>query len=107
MQIKVENIHKFKDATNDEINKAFNKIEGIARKASNHLTQKVLIVVWFGGHGGMFDGSTTTQIVTNDADETKRRFDFEQKLANISSLNNTYVVAFIDCCRNQVGSNYL
>ena len=34
MQIKEENIQKFKDATYDEIYKAFNIIEAIARKAS-------------------------------------------------------------------------
>ena len=76
----------------------------IARVASTNERDKVLFVVWFGGHGGMFDGSTTTQVLTNDPDETKRLFHFEQKLANLSSFKNTYVIAFIDCCRNQVKS---
>ena len=102
MQIPEGNIQKFKDATYDEINKAFNKIEGIARVASTHPTQKVLFVVWYGGHGEMFDGSATTQVLTNDSEETKKRFPFEQKLADISFLNNTYFIAFMDCCRNQV-----
>ncbi len=54
----------------------------------------------------MFDGSATTQIVTNDSDETKRRFSFELRLAKIASFNNTYVIAFMDCCRNQVKNYY-
>ena len=92
MQIMKGNIHKFKDATYDEINKAFKKIEGIARVASIHPTQKVLFVVWYGGHVEMFDGSATTQVLTNDPDETKKRFPFEQKLADISFLNNTFIL---------------
>ena len=92
MQIMEGNIHKFKDATYDEINKAFKKIEGIARVASIHPTQKVLFVVWYGGHVEMFDGSATTQVLTNDPDETKKRFPFEQKLADISFLNNTFIL---------------
>jgi hypothetical protein len=50
----------------------------------------------------MFDGSATTQVLTNDPDETKRRFSFELELAKIASSDNTYVIAFMDCCRNQV-----
>jgi len=44
-------------------------------------TQNVLFVVWYGGHGEMFDGSTTAQVIIDDPDATKRRYPFEQKLA--------------------------
>ena len=106
MQIMEGNIYKFIDATHDEIKKAFIKIEKIATLAKTKTpAQKVLFVVWYGGHGEMFDGSATTQVLTNDLDETKKRFPFEQKLADISFLNNTYFIAFMDCCRKQV-KNY-
>ncbi len=62
----------------------------------------MLFVVWYGGHGEIFDGSAATQVLTNDSDETKRRFPFEIELAKIASKDNTYVIAFMDCCRNQV-----
>jgi hypothetical protein len=48
----------------------------------------------------MFDSSTTTQVLTNDPDATKRRYPFEQKLAKIAFFNNTYVISFMDNCRN-------
>ena len=63
-------------------------------------TKEVLFVVWYGGHGDIFDGSATTQVLTNDADATKRRYPFEQKLAEIASFKNTYIIAFMDNCRN-------
>ncbi len=69
-------------------------------------SQNVLFVFWYGGHGEIFDGSAATQVLTNDADETKRRYPFEQKLADLSFLNNTYVIAFMDCCRNGVKNYY-
>ena len=103
MQIMEGNIYKFIDKTYDEIKKAFKEMQEIAIISKTKTpTQKVLFVVWYGGHGEIFDGSATTQVLTNDLDETKKRFPFEQKLADISFLSNTYVVAFIDCCRNQV-----
>ena len=43
--------------------------------------------------------SGTTQVVTNDPDKTKRRFCFEQELANIARNKNFYIFAFMDCCR--------
>jgi len=65
-----------------------------------------LFVVWYGGHGEIFDGSATTQVVTNDPDATKRRYLFEKKLAEIASFNNTYIIAFVDNCRNEVKNYY-
>ena len=50
----------------------------------------------------MYDGSVTTQVVTNDPDVQKRRFDFEQVIANISRNKNTYIIAVMDCCRVKV-----
>ena len=83
-------------------------IEDKAREASNNLTQrvKVLFVVWYGGHGEIFDGSATTKVLTNDPDVTKRRFPFEQNLGNIAFLDNTYIIAFMDNCRNEVKNYY-
>ncbi len=79
------NINKFEDATHDKINKAFNMIKGIATLAKTKTpTQNVLFVVWYSGHGEIFDGSATTQVLTNDSDATKRRYPFEQKLAEIA-----------------------
>ena len=85
--------------------KAFTKIEEKAIVASNSKTEKVLFVIWYGGHGEIVEGSATTQVVTNDTDVTKRRFPLEQKLSEIAFLNNTYILAFLDCCRVQI-KNY-
>ena len=71
-------------------------------KAACHQTEKILFIVWYGGHGEMYDGSVTTQVVTNDPDVQKRRFDFEQVIANISRNKNTYIIAVMDCCRVKV-----
>ena len=106
MQIIPGNIHKVKDATYDQMNKAFNIIKDKAIEAKTNPTQRVLFVVWYGGHGEIFDGSATTQVVTNDPDATKRRYPFEKKLAEIASFNNTYMIAFMDNCRNGVKNYY-
>ena len=52
----------------------------------------------------MQDGSLTTQVVTNDHDAKKRRFSFEQSLANIAVFENTFIIAYLDCGRTRVNS---
>jgi hypothetical protein len=92
------------------MNKAFNMIQDIAKVSSTNPTQKVLLVVWYWGHGELFDGSAataTTQVLTNDSDATKRRYPFEQKLGKIASLDNTYIITFMDNCRNWVQNYYV
>ncbi len=99
MQIEERNIYKFKDATYDEMHRAFNMIRGIVTLAKTKtLNQNVLFVVWYGGHGEIFEGSASTHVFTSDPDEIKRPFDFEQKLADLS-FENTYIIAFMDCSR--------
>ena len=75
------NILKCKDYTYDEMNQTFEMIKIKAILAKHHPTQRVLFVVWYGGHGEIFEGSATTQVLTNDPDATKRRYPFEQKLS--------------------------
>ena len=48
------------------------------------------------------NGTATTHISLNEADEAKRCYPLEINLNHISSAKNTYTLAFFDCCRVQL-----
>ena len=53
--------------------------------------------IYFAGHGVIDD---STHIMMNEAEETDRYFDLENKLYIISSACKfTYIFALMDCCR--------
>jgi hypothetical protein len=64
-------------------------------KANKSSDTRILFIIYYAGHGEMYDGSTTTQIVFNG----EIRYPLEFNLSAISSMKNTYTVAIFDCCR--------
>jgi hypothetical protein len=54
-------------------------------------------VIWYGGHGAIFN--TTTQIVVNEEDPKLRYYPIELNLNHFSNCKHTYTVVILDCCR--------
>ena len=101
--IKDDHIFKLYDSNYDDVDELWDKVKVIFRNAQKTRTN-ILFIPWYGGHGEMYDGSTSTQILINDPDPTKRRYPWEKNLAIISRFSHTYTLAYFDCCRVQVKS---
>jgi hypothetical protein len=78
MNISDKNIVIEIDLTYKQMNDFLEEISKIYLQASNHPSKKILCFVWYGGHGEMFDGSASTQVVLNGSDQEKRRFELEK-----------------------------
>ena len=101
--IKDDHIFRLKDTNLDDLIVFKCKIEGIFRNAQKNKTN-IFFISWYGGHGEMYDGSTSTQIYLNDPDPKRRRYSWEKELTVLSRFSYTYTLAYFDCCR--VGVRY-
>ena len=80
----------------------FHNIKGRILQADMSSNTKLFLYVYYAGHEVMFDNSPTTQIVLNEADESKRYARLEFNLYNLASLKkNIYIIAVFDCCRER------
>jgi hypothetical protein len=51
----------------------------------------------------MYDGQTTTSIVFNEADESRKFYNLEERLNNMAYFyKNVYIYAIFDCCREKI-----
>jgi hypothetical protein len=57
--IKEDHIFKLYDTNYDEVDELWDKMKGLFRTAHKTKTN-ILFIPWYGGHGEMYDGSTTT-----------------------------------------------
>ena len=57
-------------------------------------------MVYFAGYGIMF--KNTNQIILVDSDKTKRLFNIEGMLRNLSNCENSYVILIFDSCRDHM-----
>ncbi len=90
MNIPDDHIFEYHNADYEKMDYALKKhIKNRFTKANTHPSRKILVFVWFGGHGEMYDGSPTTQVVLNDKDPSKRRFPLEKLLADFSFHEET------------------
>ena len=62
--IKDDHIEKLYDTNYGELLLFRSRIEGKFKNAQETKTN-ILYILWYGGHGEMYDGSTTTQILLN------------------------------------------
>ena len=66
-------------------------------------TVRLLVYVYYAGHGIMYGGSTKTQIVFNEERESDRYKNHQNTLQNISDkYENIFIIAVFDCCRNRL-----
>ena len=80
----------------------FHKIKGRLLQADMSTNTRLFLYVYYAGHGVMFDNSPTTQVVLNEADESKRYARLEFNLYNMAScLKNIFIIVVFDCCRER------
>ena len=94
------NIFYLKDGTLDEVEMLYARLKLKYLEANNN-GPKTLFIIWYGGHGEM-NGTATTHISLNEADEALRCYPWEINLNHLSNAKNTYTLAFFDCCRVQL-----
>ena len=63
---------------------------------NNGLNIKTFIFFYYAGHGAMRAGQSVC--VLNES----RQFPVEKQLREIAGLENSYVVALLDCCRETI-----
>jgi len=70
---------------------------------ANKENRRILLMLYYAGHGEMYNGSTTTQIVFNGDTEGDGliRYPLEFNLYALSSCKNTYIIAILDSCRSK------
>ena len=77
MDIPDENIIIEKDLTYEKMKALMADIKSKYMLAHTQSVYRILCFIWYGGHGEMFDGSVSTQVVLNGANQEERRFDLE------------------------------
>lgn len=63
----------------------------------NSLGIKTLIFFYYAGHGAMQSGQSVCVL-----NETRKFFPIEKQLRAIANLENSYVIALLDCCRETI-----
>ena len=63
------------------------------------LGEKRCLFYYYTGHGFQ---QNWTQAALNVNHETNFKFDMEEKLSGFSEIENAYVVAIFDCCREDI-----
>ena len=63
----------------------------------NALGIKTLIFFYYAGHGAMQSGQSVCVL-----NETRKFFPIEKQLREIGKLENSYVIALLDCCRETI-----
>ncbi len=96
-------IYESTDFSRADFEKKFREIKTECQEAVK--TGKVLLYVYYAGRGAMSNGSTTLEIVFNEAEEKLKYLRFEAYLNNYADFtDNIYVLAVFDCCREQLSS---
>ena len=67
-------------------------------KSNKNNNEKTLIIIYVGGHGVIKLNKTYIMLNTNDNYESY--FDIEQKIRDLSQIDQTYLLAILDCCRD-------
>jgi hypothetical protein len=94
-------IYESTDFSRADFEKKFREIKTECQEAVK--TGKVLLYVYYAGRGAMSNGSTTLEIVFNEAEEKLKYLRFEAYLNNYADFtDNIYVLAVFDCCREQL-----
>ena len=97
--LQFDRIIKTENPDQQQMDKSYIEIKNIMQRSHRDTTNKILLYVYYGGHGIL---ENTTKIVLNEDDPMFRYFDLEQKLASLSKLNNNFIAAIFDCCREVI-----
>ena len=101
--LQFDNVIKTENPDEAKMSQSFGEIKEILKKSHKDKSKPILLYVYFAGHGIL---QNTTKIVLNEDDPNPkmRYFDLESKLSSLSKLNNNYISAVFDCCREEVPS---
>jgi len=76
------------------------KIESQMKFANKNPDTKLLVTIYYSGHGVM---RTQSMIVLNSTDPKDQFFPMEKKIETLSRYNtNTFVQLILDCCREKL-----
>ena len=79
------------DKTAEEVVKALQSLQTFAKKTCS--MEKAAFFIYYSGHGQLVNG------VTKGFTTTGEPIDLEDLIRRIANYANTYVVGFLDCCR--------
>jgi hypothetical protein len=97
--LKFDRVIKTENPDQQEIEMSYFEIKLLLQKSHKDKAKSILLYVYYSGHGIL---DNTTKIVLNEEDPMFRYFDLEQRLSSLSKLNNNFVAAIFDCCREEL-----
>ena len=101
--LQFDTIIKTENPDEAKMSESFEVVKKLIKDSHKDKSKPILLDVYFAGHGIL---QSTTKIVLNEDDPNPkmRYFDLESKLSSLSKLNNNYISAVFDCCREEIPS---
>jgi len=81
------------DEVHTKVEERFLEIKNILLNNNNTKPEKILVFVYYSGHGELTDG------LTEGKDIKENLFKLEENIRNIATIPNCVVLSLIDCCR--------
>jgi len=88
-------IEFFADKLKEKIEREFDQLFLVARQAKT-LNSRFFIFIYYSGHGTLSRGHTYGHTISGE------EFNLDEMIRKLANCANTYVIAFLDCCREIV-----